>query len=198
MDEKTAELRDIFRDVTDTETVTESQSDDRGSIADEAALREQLREVVDRLAENEGLAVDLDRVAIVDVVVDYYDGEDDETIAAALDADVETVRRARFACHLFRDEDFEADFDVDRLRTLRREDLAPSACADRLEADPGAVERVAEALDARSAMIRTGRRYPDAFESALAEAGLAERFTAETKRDGLEEATADAEVETDF
>ena len=59
-------------------------------------------------------------------------------------------------------------------------------------------ERVAEGLDARSAMIRTGRRYPDAFESALAEAGLAEQFTADAKRDGLEGATADAEVETDF
>jgi hypothetical protein len=200
MDEKTAELRDIFQDVADTETVTESQSDDRGSLADEDALREQLREVIDHLAANEGLAVGLDRETLVDVVIGYYDGEDDETIARNLDVDANaaTVRQGRLACHLIRDDDLEASFDVDRLRTLRQDGLAPSACADRLEADPDAVERVAEALDARAAMIRTGRRYPDAFESALAEAGLAEQFTADAKRDGLEGATADAEVETDF
>jgi len=203
MDEKTAELRDIFQDVADTETVTESQSDDRGSLADEDALREQLREVIDRLAANEGLSVDLERDALVDVVIGYYDGQDDETIARTLDnldadADADTVRRARHACHLLRTGDLDAGFDVDRLRTFRREGLAPSTCADRLGSDPETVERVAEALSARSAMIGTGRRYPDAFESTLAEAGLTGQFTVDAKRDGLEGATADAEVETDF
>jgi hypothetical protein len=208
MDEKTAELRDIFRDVTDTETVTESQSDDRGSLADRESLREGIRAVLDQLAENEGLPVELSRSALVDVVVGYYDGADDEAIARDLDSDAtadldadaiaDAVRRGRLACHLIREGDLEAPFDVDRLRTLRQDGLAPSACADRLDADPDAVERVAAAFDAREAMIRTGGRYPDAFESALAEAGLAERFTANTKRDGLEEATADAEVDTDF
>jgi hypothetical protein len=198
MDEKTAELRDIFRDVADTETVTEAQSEDRGSLADEDALRKGIREVVDRLAENEGVAVDLSRDAIVDVVLGFYDGDDDETIAGDLDVDSETVRRTRLECHLLRETDLEATLDVDRLRTLSQEGLSPGDVAERLGADPDAVERVTEALDARAAMNRTGRRYPDAFESAVAEAGLVDRLTADAKRDGLEEATADAEVDTDF
>jgi len=47
MDEKTEELRDIFIDVTDEDTVTESQEETRGSLIDREGIRDRLEGVVD-------------------------------------------------------------------------------------------------------------------------------------------------------
>jgi len=52
MDKKTEELRDIFMETTDSETVTEAQSESAGSLADDAAaVGDRLRTLIGRMRE---------------------------------------------------------------------------------------------------------------------------------------------------
>jgi hypothetical protein len=198
MDEKTESLRDIFKEVSDEDVVTEEQSDTRGSLPEEDDIRERIADVIGELRETAGVETDLADERLVELVMDFYEGDDDETLADTLGVEIATVQRARFDLHLLRDDDLDAPFDIDALRRHMEDETDDEAIAAALDTDADTVAHFRHAAAANDAMRRTGGRYPDQFESILAEAGVAGRFTESVKQDGLDEATADAEVDTDF
>jgi hypothetical protein len=197
MDEKTEELRDIFMDVAEEETVTESQVEQRGSLLRQESVDDRLREVIDRMRERFAFTTALDNDALCTIITEFYDGESDESIATILRVPREMVVDARMDLHLVRDEDT-ADVDVSRLRD--RLDVGDSieTIADELAADRMTVKRAARALDAEERARRVSQRFRTQYEEILTDADIAVRLTADTQEDGLEEATEGMEVDVEF
>ncbi|MEF8853508.1 MAG: conditioned medium-induced protein 4 [Haloarculaceae archaeon] len=195
MDEKTAELRDIFLSVSEEEAVTERQTETPGSLLDDGGDdTEQLREVVTRLRERESCETDLDVETYVALVRAFYDDADDEAIAADLDLAPETVLAARLDLHLLREADTDAPFDLAALR--RRADEADETVAADLGVDVETVAHYRRIAAAQDAARRANHRYQEAFDEILTDADLARRF-ADTE-DGLEEAAEDIETDVSF
>jgi len=170
MDDKTAELRDIFLDATGAETVTERQAERRGSLVDvddPEAIDARLRDLVATMRERYDFASDLDSGAYVRLIRGFYAGNDDDTLADALGIEPEAVRRARFDCHLVRDRD--------------RGDDAPDAIRER-------------AVAADREATRANDRFRDAFIDLLTDADLSGRLASDSREDGLREATEDIET----
>ena len=87
MDDKTAELRDIFLDATDGEgTVTERQAERRGSLVDgdPEAVDASLRDLVATMRDRYDFDTDLDADGYVRLIRGFYDGTDDDTLAEAV------------------------------------------------------------------------------------------------------------------
>jgi hypothetical protein len=197
MDEKTEELRDIFMSVSESETVTESQEGTRGSLVDSESAEsegEQLREVIARLRERESFETDLEADTYVALVRAFYDGADDEAIAADLGLDEERVFEARLDLHLLRETDRDAPFDLAVLR--RRVEDDDAAVAADIGVDAGAVAHYRRVVAAEDAARRANHRYQTAFDEVLTDADLERRF-ADTE-DGLEEAAEDIETDVSF
>ncbi|MFB6243662.1 MAG: conditioned medium-induced protein 4 [Halobaculum sp.] len=202
MDEKTAELRDIFVETTGEDSVTEGQSDDRGSLVDESDRDERLRELLEQLREQCGFSTALDTDAHERIVRAFCDGADDEEILDRLtearddlDVDHETVVRARLDLHLVRASDREAPFDFSRLRRLVREDVPLDERAERLDADEATVAHYSRVVEADLAATRLNERFRDGFAELLSDADLADRLASDARRDGLEEATEGLETD---
>ncbi|MFB6178838.1 MAG: conditioned medium-induced protein 4 [Halorientalis sp.] len=199
MDEKTAELRDIFMDVTDEDTVTESQADDRGSLtdADEEAVTERLTAVIERMRERYDFDTDLSTDALAEVVRGFYDGDDDATIAETVAADTNTVFRARMDLHLLADADTDFEFALAELREHREEADVP-ALADTFDSDPATVARALRVATAQDEIRRVSQRFQSEFEDAIPDAALSVHLTESAKEDGLKEAAEDIETDTKF
>jgi len=197
MDEKTEELRDIFMDVTEEETVTESQTEQRGSLLRQESVDDRLREVVERMRERFAFTTALDSDALCTIIKEFYDGESDEAIAAILRVPQEMVVDARMDLHLVRDEDT-ADVDVSALRDRLDVGDSVEAIADEVDADPVTVKRAARALDADERARRVSQRFRTQYEEILTDADIAVRLTADVRDDGLDEATEGLEVDVEF
>lgn len=195
MDDRTERLRDIFMDVAEDAAVTEGQEETRGSLAaNREDVDDRLADVVERLRDRYGFETDLETDEYVRLIRAFYDGRDDTDIAADLDLDPETVLRARADLHLVEASD--ADVDLDALGQRIEDGADPLAAADDLGAeDPAAVVAVRRAIE-RSR--RVSHRFRGEFEEILTDAAISVRLTAEAREDGLDEATADAEVDVDF
>jgi len=200
MDEKTEELRDIFVEVTDEKQVTESQAEERGSLvdADDADIEQRVLAVIDRMREQYDFRTDLDDEELCRVVEGFYDGADDEAIAADLDVDTETAFRARMDLHLVDDQDTAFPFDLGTLRRERGEEPDADALAAQFDADTATVERALAVADTQDAIRRVSQRFQSEFEDAIPDAALAVELTAAAQEDGLEEATEDIETNTSF
>ena len=202
MDEKTEELRDIFVDVTDEETVTESQAEGPGSLtdADDEAVAAGVEAVVERMADRYDFSTALDTDTLVGIVRGFYDGDDDATLADDLDLDPDTVFRARMDLHLLDDADTDFPVDLSALRDARTEgdDPDPAALADELDADSETVERALAVVDTQTEIRRVSGRFRSEFEDAIPDAALSIRLTESTQEDGLEEAAEDIETDTQF
>ncbi|RXK50151.1 conditioned medium-induced protein 4 [Halorientalis pallida] len=202
MDEKTEELRDIFVEVTDEETVTERQEEGPGSLADadEAAVADRIAAVVATMRERYDFATDLDDDALVTVVRGFYDGADDAAIAEPLDETSDEVFRARMDLHLLDDEDTAFPFALSDLRDARADadDPDTAALADTLDADPETVERALAAASAQEAIRRVSGRFQSQFEDAIPDAALSIQLTEAAQESGLEEAAEDIETDTKF
>ena len=202
MDEKTEQLRDIFIDVADDETVTETQQDARGSlVTDEGSVDARLRSVLKRLRGKFDLRSPLDDDQLCQVVRAFYAGDSDDAIAKSLGCTPETVFRARMDLHLVRDEE-QPD---EALETaLRAEDLGVDrdVPVDRLAAefdtDEQVIERAAAVVAAVDRSRRVSQRFRTAFEEVLTDADLSVQFTAEAHEDGLDDATEGAEVDVEL
>lgn len=205
MDEKTAELRDLFVDATGSETVTERQAESPGSLVDrdEDAVAERVGELVatmrdryafDALAE---VAVDPDdpTAAYERVARGFFADEDDATIAADLGVDAETVRDARLDLHLVADTDRETPFEYAALKRLLAADRSVAACATALDADVDAVRAAVPVARADLASTRANDRFRDGFRDLLTDADIEGDHAATARDDGLREATED--IETD-
>lgn len=199
MDEKTEELRDIFMDVAEDGTVTESQAAGRGSLADadEDDVTDRVAAVVERMRDRYDFATDLPTADLVTVVRGFYDGDDDAVIADAIDADPGTVFAARMDLHLLADADTEFDFDLDAFRDrLDAEGTDPETLATAFDTDPETVARARRVLATTVAVRRVSHRFQSEFENAIPDAALALQLTAAAREDGLEEATEDIETDT--
>jgi len=199
MDEKTEELRDIFMDVTDEETVTERQAESRGSLTDDGVAEGRLLDAVASMRDALGFNSTLSDAELATVVEGFYEGENDADIARRLgdDSRAKTVSRARVELHLLRDSDTDAPFDLDALREGLEAGHTTSELADALDASPSTVRRYRRVVEAKAERRRTNDRFRAAFEDALGE-DLSERMTDEVNEDGLDGATEGQETNVSF
>ena len=218
MDDRTAELRDLFVETTGEEAVTESRTATTGSLsggdgADDAVddrLSALVAEVADRDDFDAGLPEpDLRRVVRAffdpagDVGTEPWSADADAAVAASLstDADAEAVFDARMALHLVADADREAPVPYGELRRLVLDTAdaddpdAALAAALPADADPETARRYRRVVAADLASRRVNHRYRDAFADLLTDAELSTRLAADARRDGLGDATED--IETD-
>jgi hypothetical protein len=198
VDEKTEELRDIFMDVSEEETVTESQEETPGSLTDDGPGADQVETVVAEMRDRYEFETDLEDGALATVVAEFYDGADDEAIAAAIDADEATAFAARMDLHLLADGDLDPAFDADVARERLDEGEDPEAVAAALDADEQAVERFARATRARNESLRANNQFRDRFEEGLGDIDLSRRLAADVREDGLEDATEGMETDVSF
>lgn len=198
MDDKTEELRDIFLSVSEEETVTESQEDERGSLADESEpVETRLQETIDRVREKFGFEASLPDEKRRRIVEGFYDGDSDGELADALGTDTETVFRARMDLHLVRDA--EPELDDAAVETVRdRPDAGARELADVVGSTPKEIRRCRGVIGAEARSRRVSQRFRTAFEETLTDVELTGGLTTETHEDGLEEATEGAETEVDL
>lgn len=199
MDEKTAELRDIFIEATGSDTVTENQEESPGSLSERGErVDERLLELVGRMRERYEFASGLDDESLREVVRGYYEGRSDEELAAALDADEEEIFDARMDLHLVRETDEDAPFDLDDLRSMAATDVPMDERVEQLSADEDTVRHYAEVVEARRESTRANDRYRDEFRDLLTDSDIEGRLARDAREDGLREATEDLEVDTAF
>lgn len=193
MDEKTAELRDIFVETTGEEQVTAAQSADRGSLLDDPD-DDRVREVLSRLREETTVETQLSLADHERVVRLFFRTDDDAEIAAELDLDPEVVRQARLDAYLLRERDRQVSFDRERLRRLVAEGVSPTAAARAVDADEATVRRHTPVIEAEFASRRHNHRFRDELVELLSDAPLSEKLATDTRDDGLEEAAEDIET----
>jgi len=199
MDEKTEELRDIFIDVADGDTVTERQEKARGSLtADESAVEEKLADAIGRMREEFEFETDLDGDALRAVVRRFYDGDDDTAIAGELGVERAAVVEARHDLHLLRERELQPPFELSALRRLLEERDTVASVAEALEVSPSTVRKYREVLAVRDAVRRVNGRFTDEFAELLTDADLEEGLTDDVKQDGLDEATEGMETNVSF
>lgn len=199
MDEKTQELRDIFIDVADEDTVTESQEEARGSLtADENAVEEKLADAIGRMREEFEFGTELDDAALRTVVRRFYDGGSDTAIAEELGVDRADVVEARHDLHLLRERELQPPFELSALGRLLEEEDTVAGVAEALEVSPSTVRKYREVLAVRDAIRRVNGRFTDEFAELLTDADLEEGLTDDVKQDGLDEATEGMETDVSF
>jgi hypothetical protein len=211
MDDKTAELRDIFVDATGSDTVTERQEEGPGSLAsaDESAVGPRLREVIAAMRERYGFETGLDVAGLESVVRGFYRVDGDDAALAAwlreeadLDVDAAAVFEARTDLHLVRPSDRDVPYfdDLRRLVVDGADDGAVrAALSDRPAApddvDAATVARLRRVVETDIASTRASDRFRDEFEELLTDAELSGTLARDAREDGLREATED--IETD-
>ena len=215
MDEKTAELRDLFVDATGSDSVTERQDAARGTLidADEESVEATARDLVAAMRERYGFSTDLDDDAYVLVARGRFEEEADEAVAASLrealearddpavdpdTVDAETVRRARLDLHLVRESDREVDGGAFAYPDLKRLTAAGNSiveCAEKLDAQPDAVARYAAVTRTDITSTQANDRFRDAFRDLFTDADIEGSLASDAREDGLRDATED--IETD-
>ncbi|UPV75668.1 conditioned medium-induced protein 4 [Halorussus limi] len=200
MDEKTAELRDIFMDVTDESTVTERQEETHGSLSSETAIDDRLADVVGRMRDRYDFGTTLSDEDLVTVIRRFYAGDSDAEIARELgDASLgETVARARIDLHLVRDADEDAPFDLDDLRELLDADASTGECADELDVSESTVRRYRRVVETQQERRTVNDRFRNEFENVLQDRELSDRMTEGVEEDGLDDATEGMETNVSF
>lgn len=199
MDEKTAELRDIFIDTTGSDTVTESQEETRGSLTETGGQTDaRVAELVGTMREKYTFVSGLEDDELQQVVERFYDNESDADIAAAIGVDEDTVFNARMDLHLVRQTDREAPFELGELRTLLVEETPVDERATVLGADEALVSHYSEVVEADLESTRANDRFRDEFEELFTDSALTNRMAQDAREDGLREATEDIETDVSF
>ncbi|SEH38141.1 hypothetical protein SAMN05192561_101324 [Halopenitus malekzadehii] len=214
MDEKTADLRDLFVDATGSETVTEGQSADRGSLLerDDATVGERLTELIATMRDRYGFSTSLPDAAYERVVRGHFDDEPDAVIAAAIgddesieigknaaaDVDATGVFRARTDLHLVTDADRETPVAYDEVKRLVLAGATDEELAAALSSDPETVRRYRRVAEADVASMRANHRFRDEFRDLLTDADIEGSLAAGAREDGLREAAEDIETDVSF
>lgn len=199
MGEKTDELRDLFETVAGTDTVTERQTDDRGTLTgtDEATVDRRLREILAELDEQFPFETDLEAGTRIGLIRGFYRGDSDPELADHLGIDEGTVVAARLEVHLFRESDTDAPVPWERFRR-RLGESGDDELASAFDLEAEAIERYRAVAAAREAARRVNHRFRSAYRDVLPEGDLAEPLTGEATEDGLAEAAADIETDVSF
>ena len=218
MDDKTADLRDLFVETTGEETVTETQTAARGSLStddDADAVENALSALIDEMADRYEFDTDLPESDLRRVVRAFFDPETagvgggswsadaDAAVAASLpgDADAGTVFRARMDLHLVADTDRDGPVPYADLRAL----VSAESPTDGVDTGGGApdVDRDAErdapvTDDAALAAALPGDVDPATVRRyrRVAEADLTSRRTNHRYRDAFADLLTDADLST--
>ena len=214
MDEKTADLRDIFIETTGTETVTDEQQNDRGSLidSDDITVDDRLHAIITQIRNrfDDELSLSTETAALIargffNPQFNSEAGDDnqwsriaDAQLAASIDdpdIDSETVFDVRMSLHLITDADRKAPFDLDRLRSLRAEGMTATACADTLETTTETVNRLVRVIEAEAESRQVSHRFRASLANLLSDSALSERLATDARRDGLEPAIDDMETD---
>jgi len=198
MDEKTEALRDIFLEVAEDDTVTESQAEQRGSLEERSDKDERLAEVLAEMRERYEFQTGLDDDALVTVVDRFYEGDNDTAIGDELGVSRKTVVRARLELHLVRERDRDAPFDVDKATRLREEGATLAELADEFDVSESTLRRYLKVVEVERRSRQANQRYRAAFDEILADADLTTRITRNVHEDGLDEATEGLESNVSF
>ncbi len=197
MNEKTAELRDIFTSVTDEETITESQEDTRGSLTDqdEQSVDQRLTKLIDQMRDRYGFesSLEVDDEELLSIAKAFYEEQTDADIAAELGVEESAIFEARMALHLI-DQD-EAD-GVD-LAAIRDSD-DDAALAEAYDLEESTIQRYRHIAEARDESRAANDRYRDEFDSILGGSDLSMRMAQDVREDGLEDATEGMETDVSF
>lgn len=198
MNEKTAELRDIFMEVTEDDTITEQQEESRGSLTeDEREITGKLRAIIERMREQLVFETNRSVDEYETVVRGFYDDERDSALADRLDIDQETVVQIRHDLHLIRERETDVPFDSAVFRRLLAEDHTDSEIADALDITEARVHKHRCVVQTEDEIRRVNGRYTDEFEELLTDADL-EEHTEDVTQDGLDEATKGMETNVSF
>lgn len=196
MDDKTAELRDIFVDATGAEEVTERQAESPGSLTDEPAdIDDRVSELIETMRERYDFQTELDDEACKTIVYGFHDGDSDADLADRLDVSAESIRTARLDLHLVREDDRDAPFEIDTLRQRIVAGESIDDCAAELDASVDTVEHYSPVVEADLQSTRANDRFRDGFRELLTDADLAGMLARDAREDGLRDATED--IETD-
>lgn len=199
MDDKTEELRDIFVETTEKDTVTETQEESHGSLTeDEQRADERLESVIGRMRETYDFRTGLPDETLREVVRGFYAGRSDDELADDIGRSADEVFRARMDLHLLRERDTDAPFDLADLRDLLVDDRSTEAVAEELDVSPATVRHYRAVVEAENRARRVSRRFRSEFEDALPDADLSARLTADAREDGLDEATDGMETDVSF
>lgn len=198
MEEKTEELRDIFLSVSEEETVTESQAEQRGSLTDQqGSVETRIGAVIDQLREKFGFEASLSDSKRCELVELFYEEQSDDALATALETDTETVFTARMDLHLVREA--EPALDEATLELLRDRPAAEIPdLATETGKDEETLRRAQRILDTEARSRRVSHRFRTEFEEILTDSVLRGQFASDAHEDGLDEATEGAEVDVDF
>ncbi len=195
MDEKTEQLRDLFVEATGEETVTDSQTPQRGSLLDGGG--DDVCGVLEAMRDEFGFDTDRSDEALCRLVRAFYAGESDEDIAETLGIAPSAVFEARMDLLLVRPDD-EAGVDTGALRERLDAGESLDEAAPTLGVSVADARRALRAREARERARATSYRYQIAFEERLTDHNLSVRLTEDAREDGLEEAAEDIETNVDF
>lgn len=199
MDDKTAELRDIFIEATGSDTVTESQSESPGSLTDtDRDVSDRLEELIGRMRERYDFETTFDDENLSQLVQAYYTDHSDREIAAELDADAEDVFAARLDLHLVSEADRNAPFDLDEFRRLVVEDVPLEKRADQFDITDATAEHYSQIVEADLRSTRANDRFRDEFTELLTDSDLTGQLARDARKDGLKDATEDIETDVSF
>lgn len=187
LNEKTEELRDLFLDVADEETVTEPQEETPGSLTDERPVEERLTAVIERMRGTYEFDTDWSIEEYRRLVRSFFEESDD--LAAAFDADEDELFRARMDLHLLREADADFPFELRELRERLEAGEPLDEVAAELGVDEGTVRRARRVQRARQEARTANDRYRDEFEELVADGDLSNRLARDAREDGLAEAT---------
>lgn len=198
MDEKTEQLRELFVETTEETTVTDHQTDQRGSLADQPDVERRLAELLAEMRDRYSFRTDLSDRTLQTIIEGYYEDASDEDLAEQLSIAPETVRQARFDLHLLRSTELAGGADSDRLRQLYADDASIAAIADAFEVSTETAHRYKEAVAVDVQSRRANHRYRDAFAELFSDAALTATHTDDVHEDGLDGATEGLETDVSF
>lgn len=168
--EKTDRLREIFLDITDDSTVTEVQEETPGTLEANFVSNQALHTIVREMKQGYGFQTSLEIKELATLAQLFYEGYSDTAIARELGnaSRDKTVTRARIHLQLLRETDFDAPFDLDRLRNLLDDEASHATIAETLDVSKSTVQHYHRILTAQQEAEATEHRYPNRFEEALA------------------------------
>ncbi|ADJ13478.1 hypothetical protein [Halalkalicoccus jeotgali] len=188
MDEKTEELRDLFLDVSEDGTVTETQEETPGSLTDEQPEDERLDDVIGRMEERYAFETDWDHGSYRRLVRGFFEEDSDAELAEELDVDEASVVRARMDLHLLRESDTDFPFELRELRRLRTKETDAEP-AEELDADEATLDRAICVIETQDEARTANDRFRDEFEEIVTDGDLSTQLARDAREDGLEEAT---------
>lgn len=196
MDQKTEELRDIFMDVADHGTVTESQEEPPGSLAEDVPVEERIDGILGQMRERYTFESELEDEALHAIARGFYADRSDASLAESLDISAEDVLEARLDLHLLKDADRDGPIDIEDVRQVLTD--GDTDLTDHFDLEDPDVARLVAVVETERTMRRANYRFRDQFDDILGDGDLAAHLTKSVTDDGLEDATEGMEINTGF